>query len=116
MKILITGSPSFIENHLESYLPSDVTEILCCSNKGIDLCAKIYAIRSRSRGGRLRIFIVQYHPFYLIVKAFSGSVTFNGDYGEKRITDLHFSDPARLVIGNGVHIHNGLLSDPVGRV
>lgn len=46
MKILITGSPSFIENHLESFLPSDVTEILCCSNKGIDLCAKIYAIRN----------------------------------------------------------------------
>ena len=43
-------------------------------------------------------------------------VTFNGDYGEKRITDLHFSDPARFLFGNGIHIHNCLLSDPVGRV
>ncbi len=42
----------------------------------------------------------------------SGTVALNGNYGKKRIADLHFCDPARFVFSNGVHIHNGLLSDP----
>ena len=46
MKIAITGSPSLVEQHLEKYLPSDVTEIICCGDKGIDLCAKTYAINN----------------------------------------------------------------------
>ena len=37
------------------------------------------------------------HSFYLIVQMLSGTVTLNGNYGEKRITDLHLVDTIRLV-------------------
>ena len=33
-----------------------------------------------------------------------------GKYGENRITDLRFCNPARLVSCEAAHIHNGLLS------
>ena len=37
------------------------------------------------------------YSFYLIVQMLSGTVTLNGNYGEKRITDLHLVDTIRLV-------------------
>ncbi len=47
MKIAVTGSPSLIENHLEKYVPSDVSEIISCGAEGIDACAKKYALNNK---------------------------------------------------------------------
>ncbi len=46
MKIAIIGSRNLIVTHLEKYLPDSVTEIVSGGAKGIDTCAKEYAIEN----------------------------------------------------------------------
>ena len=43
MKVAVIGSRGLQVDHLESYLPADVTEIVSGGAKGIDTCAKAYA-------------------------------------------------------------------------
>lgn len=44
MKIAIIGSRNLIVNNLEKYLPEGVTEIVSGGARGIDTCAKEYAV------------------------------------------------------------------------
>lgn len=44
MKVAIVGSRSLVITDLEKYLPADVTEIVSGGARGVDACAKTYAI------------------------------------------------------------------------
>ena len=44
MKIAIIGSRTLCISNLQDYLPSDISEIVSGGAKGIDTCAKKYAI------------------------------------------------------------------------
>ena len=46
MKIAIIGSRNLKVNNLGEYLPIGVTEIVSGGAKGIDTCAKIYALKN----------------------------------------------------------------------
>ncbi|MCL2508190.1 MAG: DNA-protecting protein DprA [Oscillospiraceae bacterium] len=46
MKVAIIGSRGLQISNLEEYLPEDVTEIISGGAKGIDTCAKIYALEN----------------------------------------------------------------------
>ena len=43
MKIAVVGSRNLVVDHLELYLPEQVTEIVSGGAKGVDTCAKEYA-------------------------------------------------------------------------
>ncbi len=45
MRVAIIGSRSLYVRNLESYLPSQVTEIVSGGAKGVDFCAKEYAVK-----------------------------------------------------------------------
>ena len=45
MKVAVIGSRGLHVDHLEDYLPKGVTEIVSGGAKGIDTCAKDYALR-----------------------------------------------------------------------
>ena len=45
MKVAVIGSRELQVNHLEDYLPDHVTEIVSGGARGIDTCAKSYALR-----------------------------------------------------------------------
>lgn len=45
MKIAIIGSRNIYITNLEDYLPSKITEIISGGAKGVDTCAKEYAIK-----------------------------------------------------------------------
>ena len=47
MKVAIIGSRSSIIDNLESYLPGEITEIISGGARGIDTCAKEFAITSK---------------------------------------------------------------------
>ena len=45
MKLAIIGSRSLIINNLEDYIPENTVEIISGGAKGIDSCAKIFALK-----------------------------------------------------------------------
>lgn len=59
-KIAIIGSRGLIINDLEKYLPEDITEIVSGGAKGIDTCAKEYAL---SHGIKLTEFLPKYERY-----------------------------------------------------
>jgi hypothetical protein len=54
MKVAIIGSRGLVVNDLERYLPAEVTEIVSGGAKGIDTCARNYAL---SHGLKLKEFL-----------------------------------------------------------
>lgn len=60
MKVAIIGSRGITVEHLETYLPPNVTEIISGGAKGVDTCAAAYA---RSHGIRLTEFLPQYEKY-----------------------------------------------------
>lgn len=47
MKVAIIGSRNLVVNNLSDYLPEEVTEIVSGGAKGIDTCAKLYALQNK---------------------------------------------------------------------
>lgn len=60
MKLAIVGSRGCMIENLEEYLPDGVTEILSGGAKGIDTCAKRYAIEHEIP---LTEYLPQYHRY-----------------------------------------------------
>ena len=60
MKIAIIGSRTLIVNNLEKYLPKDVTEIVSGGAKGIDTCARQYALKNNIK---LTEFLPEYNKY-----------------------------------------------------
>lgn len=60
MKIAIIGSRNLKVNNLGEYLPKDVTEIVSGGAKGIDTCAKIYALKNNIK---LTEFLPEYEKY-----------------------------------------------------
>lgn len=60
MKIAVIGSRNLIINNLGDYLPINVTEIISGGAKGIDSCAKKYALE---KGIKLTEFYPEYQKY-----------------------------------------------------
>lgn len=60
MKIAIIGSRNLVVNNIGAYLPKGVTEIVSGGAKGIDTCARIYAIKNNIK---LTEFLPNYNEF-----------------------------------------------------
>ena len=60
MKVAIIGSRNLIVNDLQNYLPENVTEIVSGGAKGIDTCAREYAL---SHGIKLTEFLPEYDKY-----------------------------------------------------
>ena len=60
MKVAVIGSRGLQVNHLEDYLPDHVTEIISGGARGIDTCAKSYALR---HGLKLIEFLPEYEKY-----------------------------------------------------
>lgn len=60
MRIAVVGSRTATVENLESYLPSDVSEIVSGGARGIDLCAAEYA---EGAGLRLTVFLPEYERY-----------------------------------------------------
>ena len=60
MKVGIIGSRGLTVDNLEQYLPEDTTEIVSGGAKGIDTCARKYAI---SHGIKLTEFLPEYSRY-----------------------------------------------------
>lgn len=60
MKIAVIGSRNLIINKLGDYLPINVTEIISGGAKGIDSCAKKYALE---KGIKLTEFYPEYQKY-----------------------------------------------------
>lgn len=60
MKLAIIGSRSLCVNDLEKYIPEDITEIVSGGAKGIDSCAKSYAL---SKGLPYTEFLPEYNKY-----------------------------------------------------
>ncbi len=60
MKVAVIGSRELQVNHLEDYLPDNVTEIVSGGAQGIDTCAKSYALR---HGLKLTEFLPEYAKY-----------------------------------------------------
>ena len=60
MRVAVIGSRGLQVNHLEDYLPEGVTEIVSGGAKGIDTCAKDYALR---HGLKLTEFLPEYKKY-----------------------------------------------------
>ena len=60
MKIAVIGSRGLAVHDLEKYLPENVTEIVSGGAKGIDACARKYAIQN---GVRLTEFLPDYNKY-----------------------------------------------------
>jgi hypothetical protein len=60
MKTAIIGSRTLTIHNLEKYLPSETTEIISGGAKGIDLCAKNFAI---SNGIKFTEFLPNYSKY-----------------------------------------------------
>jgi len=60
MKVAVIGSRGLQVDHLEDYLPEDVTEIVSGGARGIDTCAKNYAI---AHGLKLTEFLPEYKKY-----------------------------------------------------
>ena len=60
MKISVIGSRGLKVNNLEKYLPRDVTEIVSGGARGIDTCAREYALANRLK---LTEFLPEYDKY-----------------------------------------------------
>ena len=60
MKLAIVGSRSLTVDNMEKYLPKGVTEIISGGAKGIDSCAKAYALE---KGIKYTEFLPDYSRF-----------------------------------------------------
>ena len=60
MKVAVIGSRGLQVNHLEDYLPEDTTEIVSGGARGIDTCAKNYALQ---HGLKLTEFLPEYDKY-----------------------------------------------------
>ena len=60
MKVAVIGSRGLHVDHLEDYLPKGVTEIVSGGAKGIDTCAKDYALQ---HGLKLTEFLPEYEKY-----------------------------------------------------
>ena len=60
MKVGVIGSRGLTVDNLEQYLPEDTTEIVSGGAKGIDTCAREYAI---SHGIKLTEFLPEYSRY-----------------------------------------------------
>lgn len=60
MKIAIVGSRNLTVNNLENYLPDNTTEIVSGGARGIDTCARKYAI---AHNLKLTEFLPEYNKF-----------------------------------------------------
>ncbi len=60
MKVAIIGSRNLKVNNLGEYLPIGVTEIVSGGAKGIDTCAKIYALKNNIK---LTEFLPEYEKY-----------------------------------------------------
>ena len=60
MKIAVVGSRNLVVNDLEKYLPNNVTEIVSGGARGIDTCAREYAI---AKGLKLTEFLPEYSRY-----------------------------------------------------
>ncbi len=60
MKAAVIGSRGLHVDHLEEYLPEGVTEIVSGGARGIDACAKSYALR---HGLKLTEFLPEYGKY-----------------------------------------------------
>lgn len=60
MKVAVIGSRGLNVSNLEDYLPKATTEIISGGARGVDACAKKYAI---SRGIKLTEFLPEYEKY-----------------------------------------------------
>ncbi len=60
MRVAIIGSRSLRVDHLEDYLPENVTEIVSGGARGIDTCAREYAL---AHGLKLTEFLPEYEKY-----------------------------------------------------
>lgn len=60
MKVAVIGSRGLEIENLEKYLPKETTEIISGGAKGIDACARSYAL---SRGIKYTEFLPEYEKF-----------------------------------------------------
>lgn len=60
MKVAVIGSRNLVVNNLEDYLPKNTIEIVSGGAKGIDSCAKLYAIKNNIK---LTEFLPQYSKY-----------------------------------------------------
>lgn len=60
MKVAIIGSRNLNVDHLERYLPEDITEIVSGGARGIDSCARQYAL---GNGLKLTEFLPDYNRY-----------------------------------------------------
>lgn len=60
MKVAVIGSRGLNVSNLEDYLPEDTTEIISGGAKGIDTCARDYAL---SHGIKLTEFLPEYGKY-----------------------------------------------------
>ena len=60
MKVAVIGSRGLTVNDLGKYLPEDTTEIVSGGAKGIDTCARNYAL---SHGVKLTEFLPEYNKY-----------------------------------------------------
>ena len=60
MKVAVIGSRGLQVDHLENYLPEGVTEIVSGGARGVDTCAKNYALR---HGLKLTEFLPEYSKY-----------------------------------------------------
>ncbi len=60
MRVAIIGSRSLRVDHLEDYLPENVTEIVSGGARGVDTCAREYAL---AHGLKLTEFLPEYEKY-----------------------------------------------------
>ena len=60
MKVAVIGSRGLTIDNLEKYLPKETTEIISGGAKGIDTCAREYAV---SHGIKLTEFLPEYEKY-----------------------------------------------------
>lgn len=60
MKVAVIGSRGLAVNNLEKYLPKETTEIVSGGARGIDACAREYAVRNNIK---LTEFLPEYEKY-----------------------------------------------------
>lgn len=60
MKVAVIGSRGLVVNNLEKFLPKDTTEIISGGARGIDSCAREYAL---AHGIKLTEFLPEYEKY-----------------------------------------------------
>ena len=67
MKVAVIGSRGLTIDNLEKYLPRETTEIISGGAKGIDACAREYAV---SHGIKLTEFLPEYEKYGIKIACF----------------------------------------------